>query len=93
MPEPMRTSTRPSTSSAISASRTDGRDTPSCFARSRSGGSRAPAENSPDAISVRIWSAICRYRRRGSMLWNGMAEPGVRGRVGGAAASHADDRA
>ncbi len=42
MPDPIRTSTRPSTSSAISASRTDGRDTPSCFARSRSGGSRAP---------------------------------------------------
>ena len=38
MPEPMRTSTSPSTSSAISASRTDGRDTPSCLARSRSGG-------------------------------------------------------
>ena len=43
----MRTSTSPSTSSAISASRTDGRETPSCFARSRSGGRRAPAENSP----------------------------------------------
>ena len=42
MPEPIRTSTMPSTSSAISASRTDGRDTPSWRARSRSGGSRAP---------------------------------------------------
>ena len=52
MPEPMRTSTRPSTSSAISASRTDGRDTPSCLARSRSGGRRAPAPNSPDWISA-----------------------------------------
>ena len=52
MPEPMRTSTRPSTSSAISASRTDGRDTPSCFARSRSGGSRAPGGNSPERISA-----------------------------------------
>ena len=40
MPDPIRTSTSPSTSSAISASRTLGRDTPSCFARSRSGGSR-----------------------------------------------------
>jgi hypothetical protein len=60
MPEPMRTSTSPSTSSAMSASRTDGRDTPSCFARSRSGGRRAPAENSPERIRPRIWSAICR---------------------------------
>jgi hypothetical protein len=24
--------------------------------------------------SARIWSAICRYRRRGSMLWNGMED-------------------
>ncbi len=41
-PEPLRTSTRPSTSSAISASRTDGRDTPNCSARSRSAGRRVP---------------------------------------------------
>ncbi len=74
MPEPMRTSTRPSTSSAINASRTDGLDTPSCRARSRSGGSRCPAVYSPERTSERIWSAICRYSRRGSILWMGMVE-------------------
>ena len=52
MPEPMRTSTQPSTSSAISASRTDGRLTPSWRARSRSAGSRLPAANSPAVISA-----------------------------------------
>jgi hypothetical protein len=52
-PEPVRTSTQPSTSSAISASRTEGRLTPSCLARSRSAGNRVsrPA-NSPAAISA-----------------------------------------
>jgi len=54
MPDPIRTSTSPSTSSAISASRTDGRDTPSSRARSRSGGNRAPGANSPFLISVLI---------------------------------------
>src|SRR6185437_6789380 len=68
----MRTSTRPSTSSAISASRTEGLETPSWRARSRSGGSRAPAVYSPLLISARIWSAIWRYSRRGSMLWKGI---------------------
>src|SRR5437867_8190870 len=72
MPEPPRTSTRPSTSSAISASRTEGRETPSFAARSRSVGSRVPTGNSPALISARNWSAICRYSRRGSMLWIGM---------------------
>ena len=33
---------------------------------------RDPARNSPARMSSRIWSAICRYSRRGSMLWNGM---------------------
>jgi hypothetical protein len=28
---------------------------------------------------VRIWSAICRYRRRGSMLWKGTAGPATDG--------------
>ncbi len=71
-PDPMRTSTQPSTSSAINASRTDGRDTPSFSARSRSGGKRAPTGNSPASISKRSWSAIWRYKRRGSMVWIGM---------------------
>jgi hypothetical protein len=29
---------------------------------------------SPDRTSERIWSAICRYSRRGSILWMGMVE-------------------
>ena len=33
--------------------------TPSCLARSRSAGSRAPTANSPLAINWRSWSAIC----------------------------------
>ena len=66
-------------------SRTDGRETPSCRARSRSGGNREPAGNSPLLIRPRIWSAICRYNRRGSMLWNGMGggmRRRPRGRIG-----------
>src|SRR4029453_12096263 len=67
MPDPMRTSTSPSTSSAINASRTEGLDTPSCFARSRSGGNRAPAGNSPLLISGRIWSAVSRQKLVGDL--------------------------
>jgi len=70
-PEPVRTSTQLSTSSAISASRTDGRLTPSCWARSRSAGRRSPAANSPLAMSARNCSAICRYRRCGSIDCSG----------------------
>ena len=58
MPEPMRTPTTPSISSTISGSRTEGRETPSCSARSRSGGSCAPAAYSPRSSSPRSWSAI-----------------------------------
>ena len=53
IPEPGRTSTYPSTSKAISASRMEGRETPNCFASSRSAGRRLPVENSPAAISDR----------------------------------------
>ena len=45
--------TRPSTSSAISASRTVGRDTFNCSARSRSVGSRLPTAYSPLSIKAR----------------------------------------
>src|SRR5438477_5013012 len=56
----------------MSASRTDGRLTPSCFARSRSGGRRSPASYSPFSMSAAIWSAICRYRRRFSTVCSGI---------------------
>ena len=72
-PEPVRTSTQPSTSRAIRASRTEGRLTPSCLARSRSAGKRLPAVNSPLQMSERNCSAICRYRRLGSTVCRGTA--------------------
>jgi hypothetical protein len=53
MPEPTRIRTRPSTSSAINASRTVGRDTFNCSAISRSVGSFEPTAYSPLSINAR----------------------------------------
>src|SRR5438094_922656 len=50
IPEPGRSSTYPSTSKAISASRMDGRETPNRSASSRSAGRRLPGGNPPAAI-------------------------------------------
>jgi hypothetical protein len=74
------------TSSAISASRTDGRDTPSCLARSRSGRKSARRAGIRPSDQTANLLAICRYSRRGSMLWNGMANGGRRRRSRRAAA-------
>jgi hypothetical protein len=60
MPDPTLMLMRPSTSSAMSASRTLGLDTDMASARSRSDGSRLPTGNSPELIRPRICSAICR---------------------------------
>src|SRR5437870_5189570 len=96
MPEPMRTSTRPSTSSAISASRTDGRETPSCSARSRSGGKRVPTAYSPRSTRPRsCWLgsviAIVCLALLGGLAWylthqtksGAVAAPGGPGGPGG----------
>ena len=84
MPDPMRTSTRPSTSSAISASRTDGLETPSCLARSRSGGSRAPAGNSPerDQLADLIGDLPIQSARFDTLEGHGEAGSGTRGSDG-----------
>jgi hypothetical protein len=57
VPEPVLTSTKPAISSATIASRTTGRLTPSRRAKSRSGGSLAPAANVPPRTSSPICSA------------------------------------
>jgi len=43
----------------LSASRTDGRETPNSSASSRSGGSFSPGPKEPVRIEERICSAIC----------------------------------
>jgi hypothetical protein len=76
MPEPVRTSITPSTSKAMSASRTEGRLKPSCVAKSRSAGSREPTANSPEEINPWICLAIWRYSLWGSMDFKAQ---GIRG--------------
>ena len=63
MPEPIRTSTRPCTSSAMMASRTAVRLTEKRSASARSDGRRVPGGNSPSRTSSTIFSASSRYER------------------------------